>query len=245
MQFGWLLCGYCPFGCNLCVFSVILCNFDLNHICDFSVLFFTNPLPSLLYSLFFCRFVEQFTKTELLDEKARSVESFLSSMSLLLRDEFNKTSSSSINSYASNNPSSNDPSFPSTTSAPDHVTLLEKYFMSRIYSSAFHPNGALDQGRDLVMLKHVTSIAHVVTPDHVSLQINPRFVGQAPWMLAQRELLKVNVFKAPGDKMGCIVAACKTIMSTYGDKWVVWEEDSVGNMMVEYGLWRVSVGMMI
>ena len=35
-------------------------------------------------------------------------------------------------------------------------------------------------------------------------------------MVRVAELLKINVYKAPGDKLQCIVQACKTIMSASG-----------------------------
>lgn len=64
------------------------------------------------------------------------------------------------------------------------------------------------------MSKHIGELSAMITPEHPSLQVDKRFLAQAPWKLSQEELIKINAYKAPGDKLACIVNACKTTMST-------------------------------
>lgn len=140
------------------------------------------------------KFVEQFASTELLDEKANLVKQFLQqSMEALSLDPVWKNASPEGKTEAN--------------------LLMEKDFMCRIYQNAFYPNGDLDKERDTLFDSHIVEICKFITMDHEAIQINPKYRSQAPWTLAQKELMKINVYKAPGDKLNCIVQACKTIMN--------------------------------
>ena len=140
------------------------------------------------------RFVDNFNGIELLDEKAHVVNQFLQkSLDVLIHDPFWKTSTQDERTEAS--------------------VMMEKVFMCRIYQSAFFPNGELDREKDTLFESHITEISKFITMDHEAIQINQKYRSQAPWTPAQRDLQKINVYKAPGDKLMCIVQACKTIMS--------------------------------
>lgn len=139
-------------------------------------------------------FVERFNDTDMLDERAAFTRRFLQqSMDALTLHKIWKNASPEERTEAN--------------------LVMEKYFMCRIYSSAFNPNGVLDREKDLLFSKHIGEINKFITLEHETLQINPRFRSQAPWPLAQRALLKINVYKGPGDKLQCIVECCQTIMS--------------------------------
>merc|ERR1711933_485215 len=92
------------------------------------------------------------------------------------------------------------------------VMLMEKHLICRIYWSIFHPNGGMDHQKDHVFHTHIQDTCKTFSMEHDSIQINPKLKLQAPWTLAQKELIQINAYKAPGDKMNCVSKCCKTIM---------------------------------
>jgi len=80
-------------------------------------------------------------------------------------------------------------------------------------SSAFFPNGAEDQEKDVAFEKEVEHISKRISMDDEEIQINRKYRAQEPWPLAQDELQRINIYKAPVDKLHCIIQACKTLMS--------------------------------
>ncbi|KJE90388.1 hypothetical protein CAOG_01708, partial [Capsaspora owczarzaki ATCC 30864] len=139
------------------------------------------------------QFVLRFQMTEMIDEKAALVN-------LYLRETLQAITG--------------DPLFEGMSEAEleEAQSATEKHFMCRIYFWGFWPNGLVDIERDKVFTSFIASMAPYVTVDHESLQIPRQHQSEAPWPSAQKELLRINAFKAPGDKLNCIVQCCKTII---------------------------------
>jgi len=56
-----------------------------------------------------------------------------------------------------------------------------------------------------------TKLLHFLKPEH--LDIPSEYCDETLWIVAQQELLNINMYKSPRDKLMCIVKACKTIFS--------------------------------
>ncbi|CAG8441680.1 1436_t:CDS:2 [Ambispora gerdemannii] len=90
---------------------------------------------------------------------------------------------------------------------------IEKLVMNRLYSLTFTPaiKGPVttdDRERDEILHQRI-QIFRWVREDHLDIpltQHNESFLG-----LAQDELLKLNAYKAPRDKLICILNCCKVI----------------------------------
>eukprot|EP00850_Spirogloea_muscicola_P020901 SM000230S07337 [mRNA] locus=s230:66536:71018:- [translate_table: standard] len=85
---------------------------------------------------------------------------------------------------------------------------LEKYLMTKLFQRAFAPTGEdLDTHRQLS--ERMAVLQHFIKPEH--LDIPPNFYNEAAWLLAQKELQKINIYKAPRDKLVCILNCCRVI----------------------------------
>ncbi|KAI6209735.1 GTPase-activating protein and VPS9 domain-containing protein 1 [Aphelenchoides besseyi] len=93
---------------------------------------------------------------------------------------------------------------------------MERAIMTQIYQYALYPNQDADQYRDDVFFKALRSIASFVGPDHPELRIPKRFHGECPWPSAQAEIAIINAYKAPRDKMACVMRCCETIENLIG-----------------------------
>nr|GMD03770.1 vacuolar protein sorting-associated protein 9A-like [Ipomoea batatas]GMD45166.1 vacuolar protein sorting-associated protein 9A-like [Ipomoea batatas] len=85
---------------------------------------------------------------------------------------------------------------------------LEKYVMTKLFSHVFasHPE---DVKVDDQLYEKIALIQQFVRPEN--LDIKPVFQNEASWLLAQKELQKINMYKAPRDKLVCILNCCKVI----------------------------------
>jgi len=84
---------------------------------------------------------------------------------------------------------------------------LEKLLMTRIHSRAFKPDPSYAE-TDAKIYKRLASL-QFVTLDN--LDIAPNLHNDVSHLLAQKELQKINHYKAPRDKMVCILNCCKVI----------------------------------
>ena len=96
----------------------------------------------------------------------------------------------------------------------DHSRLVvERAVMSQVYMIAFFPNGDVDVLRDKVLSQHINRLSRVVTLTHKDLKIPKIYHSEAPWPAAQEEILTINAFKTPKEKVQCVVRTCTIIMS--------------------------------
>lgn len=89
---------------------------------------------------------------------------------------------------------------------------LEKYIMTKLFTRVFtsHPD---DVKTDIEFTKKSSLIQQFIHPDH--LEIQPIYQqNETSWLQAQKELLKINAYKAPRDKLACILNCCKVITNS-------------------------------
>ncbi|KAM7258782.1 hypothetical protein ACFE04_014523 [Oxalis oulophora] len=85
---------------------------------------------------------------------------------------------------------------------------LEKYIMTKLFTRVFSslPD---DAKYDDQLYEKISLIQQFVQPEN--LDIKPTFQNESSWLLAQKELQKINMYKAPRDKLVCILNCCKVI----------------------------------
>lgn len=95
----------------------------------------------------------------------------------------------------------------------DTFIATERAILSSIFKSAFYPNGDVDMGNDKTFYEHVTNLQKVIHPNHKAVRVAKTYRKEAPWESAQKELLKINAYKTPTDKLKCVKRCCATIMN--------------------------------
>ncbi|KAL5538970.1 hypothetical protein UlMin_043308 [Ulmus minor] len=85
---------------------------------------------------------------------------------------------------------------------------LEKYVMTKLFSRTFC-SIPQDTERDLEISQKIQSLQTFLKPQH--LDIPPVLRNEASWLLAEKELQKMNAFKAPREKLQCVMNCCKVI----------------------------------
>lgn len=85
---------------------------------------------------------------------------------------------------------------------------LEKYLMTKLFNHAF---GSLpeDAKHDQELSEKMSLVQQFIRPEHLDIQ--PNFQNETSWLLAQKELQKSNAYKAPRDKLVCILNCCRVI----------------------------------
>ncbi|XP_061350496.1 vacuolar protein sorting-associated protein 9A-like [Gastrolobium bilobum] len=85
---------------------------------------------------------------------------------------------------------------------------LEKYVMTKLFARVFAslPD---DVKLDDQLSEKMALIQQFIRPEN--LDIKPAFQNETSWLLAQKELQKINMYKAPRDKLVCILNCCKVI----------------------------------
>ena len=79
--------------------------------------------------------------------------------------------------------------------------------MTKLYTRTFGVS-TLDQERDELLAQRMSALAFI-QPGH--LDIPEAYCNENSWVLAQRELLRINTYKAPRDKLVCILNCCRII----------------------------------
>lgn len=85
---------------------------------------------------------------------------------------------------------------------------LEKYVMTKLFTRVF---ASVPEAVELdeQLFEKMALIQQFIRPEN--LDIKPTFQNESSWLLAQKELQKINMFKAPRDKLACILSCCKVI----------------------------------
>lgn len=85
---------------------------------------------------------------------------------------------------------------------------LEKYIMTKLFNRVFasHPD---DVKIDNELHQKSALIQQFIRPEH--LEIRQMYENETSWLVAQKELQKINVYKSPRDKLACILNCCKII----------------------------------
>lgn len=85
---------------------------------------------------------------------------------------------------------------------------LEKYLLTKLHPNLF---GVTDDDKraDLYLSRRINALSTFIKPEH--LDIPPSFRIEMRIALAEEELKKVNLFKAPRDKLVCVLNACRII----------------------------------
>ncbi|XP_014681413.1 PREDICTED: GTPase-activating protein and VPS9 domain-containing protein 1-like [Priapulus caudatus] len=140
------------------------------------------------------RFISDFKKLDVSDEKTDLVEQFLKYMYEKLEQ---------------------DPTWQHSNERQlmDAQQAVERSLMSQIYIYAIYPNGDGDILRDQLLQEHIKKLSKVITPNHRDLKINKVFLHECPWPSAQAEIVTINAYKTPKDKLQCVIRCCSTIMN--------------------------------
>ncbi|CAM9001491.1 unnamed protein product [Rhodiola kirilowii] len=85
---------------------------------------------------------------------------------------------------------------------------LEKYVMTKLFTRVFAslPD---DIELDNQLSEKMALVQQFIRPEN--LDIKPNFQNEASWLIAQKELQKINMYKSPRDKLACILSCCKVI----------------------------------
>eukprot|EP00656_Telonema_subtile_P054116 TRINITY_DN7998_c0_g1_i3.p1 TRINITY_DN7998_c0_g1~~TRINITY_DN7998_c0_g1_i3.p1 ORF type:complete len:600 (-),score=192.71 TRINITY_DN7998_c0_g1_i3:74-1873(-) len=134
-------------------------------------------------------FIENFQKRPLQEDLYLSVRSFLDQMEGVLRRH-------SLWEGAS------DDEFENAREG------LEKLLMTRIHSRAFKPDKSYPE-KDASLAARLGALGSFLTLEHLDIAENLH--NEVSHILAQKELQKINQYKAPRDKMVCILNCCKVI----------------------------------
>ncbi|XP_051122516.1 vacuolar protein sorting-associated protein 9A-like isoform X2 [Andrographis paniculata] len=85
---------------------------------------------------------------------------------------------------------------------------MEKYVMTKLFARVF-ASIPEDVKADEQLNEKMALIQQFVRPEN--LDIKPTYQNETSWLLAQKELQKINMYKAPRDKLVCILNCCKVI----------------------------------
>ncbi|WOL01125.1 vacuolar protein sorting-associated protein 9A-like [Canna indica] len=85
---------------------------------------------------------------------------------------------------------------------------LEKYVMTKLFNRVF-ASVPEDANSDGELYEKMALIQQFIRPENLDIQ--PAFQNETSWLLAQKELQKINMYKAPRDKLVCILNCCKVI----------------------------------
>lgn len=85
---------------------------------------------------------------------------------------------------------------------------LEKYVMTKLFSRTF-ASVPEDAKIDRDISHKICLLQTFLKPDH--LDIPAVLHNEASWLLAEKELQKINTFKAPREKLLCIMNCCRVI----------------------------------
>ncbi|KAK6937935.1 RABX5, catalytic core helical domain [Dillenia turbinata] len=85
---------------------------------------------------------------------------------------------------------------------------LEKYVMTKLFSRTFAVSSE-DIKIDQQISEKISLLQNFLRPEH--LDIPPVLHNEASWLLAEKELQKINAFKSPREKLLCILNCCRVI----------------------------------
>ncbi|XP_074371019.1 vacuolar protein sorting-associated protein 9A-like isoform X2 [Apium graveolens] len=85
---------------------------------------------------------------------------------------------------------------------------LEKYVMTKLFTRVY-ASLPEEVNEDNQLHQKVALIQQFIRPENLDIQ--PIYQNETSWLLAQKELQKINMYKAPRDKLVCILNCCKVI----------------------------------
>ncbi|EOY16950.1 Vacuolar sorting protein 9 domain isoform 1 [Theobroma cacao] len=85
---------------------------------------------------------------------------------------------------------------------------LEKYVMTKLHSRTF-ASSAEDIKMDREISEKICLLQTFLRPEHLDIPVVLQ--NEASWLLAEKELKKINAFKAPREKLLCIMNCCRVI----------------------------------
>ncbi|XWS21993.1 hypothetical protein CRYUN_Cryun30bG0105400 [Craigia yunnanensis] len=85
---------------------------------------------------------------------------------------------------------------------------LEKYVMTKLHSRTF-ASSAEDVKMDQQISDKICLLQTFLRPEH--LDIPPVLQNESSWLLAEKELKRINAFRAPREKLLCIMNCCRVI----------------------------------
>ncbi|XP_074273269.1 vacuolar protein sorting-associated protein 9A-like isoform X2 [Silene latifolia] len=102
---------------------------------------------------------------------------------------------------------------------------LEKYVMTKLYDHVF-ASVPEDVKADEQLFEKMALVQQFIRPE--SLDIKSTFQNESSWLLAQKELQKINLHKAPREKLACILNCCKVITNLLHNAAVTANENTPG-----------------
>lgn len=102
---------------------------------------------------------------------------------------------------------------------------LEKYVMTKLYTRVF-ASVPDDSKFDEQLFEKIGLVQQFIRPEQ--LDIKTTFQNETSWLLAQKELQKINMYKAPRDKLVCILNCCKVINNLLLNASIASNEDPPG-----------------
>jgi len=83
-----------------------------------------------------------------------------------------------------------------------------------------------DVKSDEELFEKMSLLQQFIRPEN--LDIKPEYQNETSWLLAQKELQKINMYKAPRDKLACILNCCKVINNLLLNASIVSNENPPG-----------------
>ncbi|KAJ1297846.1 hypothetical protein BS78_01G409000 [Paspalum vaginatum] len=102
---------------------------------------------------------------------------------------------------------------------------LEKYVMTKLFNRVF-ASVPEDVKSDEELFEKMSLLQQFIRPEN--LDIKPEYQNETSWLLAQKELQKINMYKAPRDKLACVLNCCKVINNLLLNASVVSNENPPG-----------------
>jgi len=90
------------------------------------------------------------------------------------------------------------------------MDCIEKYLMVQLYDYVFCSTDE-SKKRDEQFFIKMSLLSTFLLPSHLDIPSN--YVNMDMWSVAQEEFKNINLFKAPKEKLACILKACKIISS--------------------------------
>uniref|UniRef100_A0A0D9W184 VPS9 domain-containing protein n=3 Tax=Leersia perrieri TaxID=77586 RepID=A0A0D9W184_9ORYZ len=85
---------------------------------------------------------------------------------------------------------------------------LEKFVMTKLFDRTFG-SSVEDVKADMEISEKIGLLQHFVRPHHLDIPTVLR--NEGAWLLAVKELQKINSFRSPRDKLTCIMSCCQVI----------------------------------
>lgn len=85
---------------------------------------------------------------------------------------------------------------------------LEKYVMTKLFNRTF-ASSPEDAKSDQEISEKICLLQHFLRPEH--LDISAVYQNEAAWLIAEKELQKINSYRAPREKLLCVTNCCRVI----------------------------------